>query len=134
MQPDLINTILAHYPALTAIYLFGSRAGEEARQDSDWDIALLFPGGVHAPAHLAMTELHEDLEKLCKGTVDLVDMRRVSTLLQKEIIFQGKRIYDDGTGGADAFEILVMSLYQDLNEERKDIIRDGIKSGSFYNV
>lgn len=34
---------------------------------------------------------------------------------------------------ADEFEMLVLSLYQKLNEERAAILNEGLRSGKFYD-
>lgn len=128
-ESELIRLCLEHYPRLEAIYLFGSWATEEERVKSDIDIALLFP--VHeakAVGGLYTTALHQALERLFVRDVDLINLRLVPTVLQKEVIGADRRIYcADGTA-ADEFEMLTISYYQKLNEERADILQ------SFYET
>ena len=131
----IIQKVLEYYPETQAIYLFGSHGTDRAWPDSDVDIALLLPpvkakqlGG------LAMSDLHCALEQLLRKEVDLVNARGVSTVLQKEIIMADRRIFCADRYAADEFEMLVLSFYQKLNEERAEIVAEGLRSGRFYGV
>jgi len=131
----IISTLLATYPATQAVYLFGSYGTENEWPDSDVDIALLLPPDEAKKAGtLVMSELHFALESLLKKDVDLVNLRQVSTVFQKEIIMAERRIFCADNYAADEFEMLVLSFYQKLNEERAELLAEGLRSGSFYNV
>ena len=67
------------------------------------------------------TELADKLNK----DVDLVDLLDTSTVMQHQIIFNGVCIYNPLKQQA-AFEMQVMSMYQHLNFERSDIIKEYI--------
>ncbi len=45
-----------------------------------------------------------------------------------------RRIFCADNYVADEFEMLALSLYQKLNEERAELLAEGLRSGSFYNV
>lgn len=75
---------------------------------------------------LYATPLHQTLEKLFSKNIDLINLRQVSTVLQKEVISAEQRIYCADDNAADEFEMLTISYYQKLNEERADILQ------SFY--
>lgn len=131
----IISTLLAAYPATQAIYLFGSYGTENEWPDSDVDIALLLPPDEAKKAGaLVMSEWHFALVSLLKKDVDLVNLRQVSTVFQKEIIMAERRIFCADDYAADEFEMLVLSLYQKLNEERAELLAEGLRSGSFYNI
>lgn len=123
------------FPSLTAVYLFGSCAAGEESPESDVDIALLLP---HADAktagHLSMDPLRFDLEKHLHRKVDLVNLRLVSTVFQKEIIATGMRVFSTQDDEADLFEALVLSLYGKLNEERAGILSALKESSRAYPV
>lgn len=126
----IIDTLLNRYPSLQAIYLFGSLGTDAETEKSDADIAILLS---HAeakqtpPAHLFDTRcaladaLHRD--------VDLVNARAVNTVLRKEIVFAARRIYCADPYEADMFEMLTISYYQKLNEERAGILAEIKRSG-----
>jgi len=126
----LVRTILEHYPATQAIYLFGTYGTADVRADSDVDLAVLLPPQqARAAKLLALSDLRFDLEALMEKEVDLINLRRVPTVLQKEIIAADRRIYCADEFAADEFEMLTLSYYQRLNEERAEIIKDALATG-----
>jgi uncharacterized protein len=130
---DIVRTVLGHYPDTQAIYLFGSYGTKNEWPDSDVDIALLLPPDqAKASRMLAMSPLCSDLGSLLEKPVDLINLREVSTVFQKEIITADRRIYTGDAYGADEFEMLVLSLYQKLGEERADILEEFWRTGRAY--
>ena len=135
MEHFLTNTVLRHYPATQAVYLFGSYGTQQQWPNSDADIALLLPPDeARRVCSLSMTELQASLERLLDKEVDLINLRQVSTVFQKEIILAERRIFCANRYAADEFEMLVLSLYQKLNEERAELMAEGLSSGRFYDV
>jgi len=135
MEHLLTSTVLRHYPATQAVYLFGSYGTQQQWPDSDADIALLLPPDeARRVGSLSMTELQASLERLLDKEVDLINLRQVSTVFQKEIILAERRIFCANRYAADEFEMLVLSLYQKLNEERAELMAEGLRSGRFYDV
>ncbi len=131
----VIQEVLANYPQTQAIYLFGSWGTENEWPDSDVDIALLLPP-VEAKkvGTLLMSPLRFSLESLLNRPVDLINLRQVSTVFQKEIVCSERRIYCMDDYAADEFEMLTLSYYQQLNEERKEILDEFWQSGKAYTV
>lgn len=131
----LIQTVLKRYPQTQAVYLFGSYDTEDEWPKSDADIALLLPvKKAKNTGSLLMSDLQFEIEALLKKEVDLINLRLVSTVFQKEIIAANRRIFCADNNDADIFEMLVLSNYQKLNEERSGIIGDALKTGRFYNL
>lgn len=105
----MIETILACYPDTQAIYLFGSYGTEQEWPDSDVDIALLLPPAASRQAnHLTLGDLRPALERLLGREVDLINVRQVSTVFQKEIIMVERRIFCADLYAADEFEMLTL--------------------------
>jgi uncharacterized protein len=130
-----MEMILNAFPSLTAAYLFGSCAAGEELPESDADIALLFPHAeAKAAGHLAMDPLRFSLEKQLHRRVDLVNLRLVSTVFQKEIIATSTRVFSTEGDEADLFEALVLSLYGKLNEERAEILAALKETSRAYRV
>ena len=130
-KDDIIRVILC-YPDVQAVYLFGTYDTEDERPDSDADIAvLLAPQQARAAGFLALSDLRGELEDLMKRKVDLINLRRVPTVLQKEVIAADRRIYHADEYAAAEFEMLTLSYYQKLNEERAEIIEDALATGRF---
>ena len=133
---DIItNAVLEHYPDLQGIYLFGSFGTEDEWPDSDVDIALLFkPEAAKQERLLAMSGCSAALASLLHKEVDLLNARLVSTVFQKEIVMNGRLIYCGDRSAVDEFEMLTLSKYQKLNEERQDIVDAALSDGRFYAV
>ncbi len=132
---NIISTVLSAYPNTQAIYLFGSWGTEDEWPTSDVDIALLLPPDeAKQTGSLALSDLRFALEDLLKRDVDLINLRLAPTVFQKEIILAERRIFCADRYAADEFEMLVLSFYQKLNQERAGIMAEGLRSGRFYDV
>jgi len=135
LQTTIVRIALSHYPEVQGIYLFGSYGTEAEWPDSDVDIALLLP---HEQAkreeHLILSQCRIDLESALGKEVDLLNARRISTVFQKEIIGSGTLIYCSDRDVVAEFEMLVISCYQKLNEERRDILESFYRTGRAYAV
>ena len=122
-------------PDTQAIYLFGSYGTENEWPDSDVDIALLLPPEeAKASRMLAMSPLCSELGSLLGKVVDLINLREVSTVFQNEIITADRRIYTGDAYGADEFEMLALSFYQKLGEERREILEEFWRTGRAYRA
>ena len=131
----IITTVLKYYPDVQAVYLFGSYGTDEAWTDSDVDIAVLLPHGKsHKAGSLVMSDLRFELERLLGRGVDLINLRQVPTVLQKEIVMADRRICQSDEYAADEFEMLTFSYYQKLNEERREILEGVLADGRIYKV
>jgi len=129
------DAVLQHYPSTQAIYLFGSYQTEDEWPDSDVDVALLLsPGESRKAGSLMMSELHAALGSMLGRDVDIVNLRRAPTVLQKEVVMADRRIYTADRYSAEEFEMLTMSFYQKLNEERAGIIQSALNDGRFHEV
>lgn len=123
--------ILSHHPRTQVIYLFGSFAVGQENEKSDVDLAVLLP---HEESKkipgFAMSDVLFELSSLLKRDVDLLNLRKVSTVFQVQIIDKGKLIFCADRYAKEEFEMLTLSFYQKLNEERKEILEDILKNPS----
>lgn len=130
----IIRHVLAYYPATQGIYLFGFHGMTDEHPHSDIDIALLLlPGEAEQAGRLALSDLHLQLEMALGRDVDLLNARLASTVFQKAIIF-GELIYCADRYAVDEFEMLTLSCYQKLNEERAEILAEFRRTGRAYAV
>ena len=136
MNNDIISmTVLSFYPDVEAVYIFGSHGTEDEWQDSDVDIALLLsPGRAKVIKGLIMTDCWLALADVLKKEVDLVNLRQVNTVFQREIIINGRVLYKKDENIVDCFEMNVLSAYQKLNEERAGILQEIFRTGRILNV
>ncbi len=99
------------------------------------DVAILLPPEESRKVgSLAMSALHLALESSLRKDVDVINVRLVSTVFQKEIVMANRRIYTADRYAAEEFEMLTLSYYQKLNEERAGIVEQGLKDGRFRKV
>ena len=131
----IVRTILEYYPSAQAIYLFGTYGMADEWPESDVDIAVLLPPeDASQQPHLMLTPCHYALAEALGKSVDLLNARRVSTVFQKEIVQSGRRVYSADDNAVAEFEMLTLSLYQKLNEERKAILDSFEETGRAYAV
>ena len=125
----------AFYPHAQAIYLFGSYGTADEWPTSDVDIALLLPP--EEAKRVGWREIEEAtvaLGQLLGRDVDLINLRQVSTVFRHQIVMTGRRLYCANVLDVEEFELLTMALYQKLNQERAEILAEGLRSGRFYDV
>ncbi len=132
----IIHAICAAHPNTQAIYLYGTWETEDQRQDSDLDIAVLLPPATaRAVDYSAWLRLSVKVAQAAKvDYADLINLRTAPVILRKEIIAANRRIYCADEYAADEFEMLTLSYYQKLNDERRGIVESGLSTGRFYDV
>lgn len=102
-----------------AIYLFGSRATNQVREDSDLDLAIVSDV---VQDKVKLFYLAQELADIAACDVDLIDFRATNTVLQAQIITNGEVIFCSDPYRKNMLEIRVLKEYALLNEERACII------------
>lgn len=114
---DFLQAISRHILSLAsvdAIYLYGSRAKGCARDDSDWDIAVLFSHYEPDILERAVRPqlLESQLESYCPDqTLSVVDLQTVPVPLQWNII-QGVKLYDRSVPSVRRMENAIISAWE----------------------
>ncbi|WP_297522105.1 nucleotidyltransferase domain-containing protein [uncultured Clostridium sp.] len=111
------------------IYLFGSFSRGEERVDSDIDIAFLSDDNVDEYRCFMKAQ---ELADIFKRDVDLIDLRKVTTVFKAQIIGSAKVIYCNDDSKRAYFEIRSLKEYALLNEERYEILERVKESGRVY--
>lgn len=125
----IVSFLTERIPDLIAIYLFGSSVQGTPGLESDIDLAIL---PVQPLNPLERWNLAQDLANLLKREVDLVDLRKASTVMRMQVISSGQYLYESNRQERDRFEDYVFSSYARLNEERKEIIKKVQERGTIY--
>ena len=115
----------------SVIYLFGSAATGHIRHDSDIDIAFL--SDKQSFDHYERFMLAQQLAERLQRDVDLIDLKEANTVFQAQIVSNGKVIYCADEQKKAEYEWLVLKMYAKLNEERAEILRNIVESGSVYD-
>lgn len=114
---------------LVALYLYGSRANGTTHAGSDLDLAVLARAPVDS---LKLDALRLDLEDALRMDVDLVDLRRVSTVLRMQVVSQGRLLASRDDYERQRFENYVYASYARLNEERREILEQIRRTGRIH--
>ena len=125
----IVSFLTERIPDLIAIYLFGSSVQGTPGLESDIDLAIL---PVQPLNPLERWNLAQDLANLLKREVDLVDLRKASTVMRMQVISSGQYLYESNRQERDRFEDYVFSSYARLNEERKEIVKKVQERGTIY--
>jgi predicted nucleotidyltransferase len=125
----LVEALATDVPEATTIYLYGSSASGQATAGSDLDLALLG----HAPiASERLARARESLSESFRRDVDLIDLSRVSTVMQAQVVSTGRILRDADPAHRERFEMRVYSAYARLNEERKGILERIQREGRIH--
>jgi len=119
--------LLAISPYL--VILFGSAAKHQMRDDSDVDVAYLSDVGINPYQQFLLAER---LAGLLKRDVHLLDLKKVSTVLQAQVVGKGKIILDQEPLRRQEYFILVLKKYARLNEEREPVLARIKERGRVY--
>jgi predicted nucleotidyltransferase len=121
MLHRLGDIVRARVPDVIAIYAFGSRARGDALEGSDYDLAVL----ARTPLQpVERWKIQEDVAAVARANVDLVDLRRASTVLCIQVLKDGIVLVDAAPSERELFEASTLSAYARLNEERRGILAD----------
>jgi len=130
-KESLITLLQQRLPGLLAVYAFGSRIenqGLSARSDSDLDLAVLLEGYGDP---LTLFNLSGPLADIAGCTVDLLDIRAASTVMQYQILTLGNAWWRKDVR-AGLFEAAMLSEKMALNEARAGLIHDVAQRGRVY--
>jgi predicted nucleotidyltransferase len=117
---------------VSAVYLHGSYATPYERDESDIDIAVLSERALSLDEQIKFSvALQNELEG---RDVDLADLHRVNTVFAAQIVTSGRRVITINPEIADRFEMLTLSKYVRLNEERAEILADIKQRGRIFNT
>jgi uncharacterized protein len=105
-----IKYVMARHPSVVLAILFGSMATDQARNDSDLDIAVACSTPMTAQTHIAIVE---DLAMALGRPVDLIDLDRIHNPLLQQILTKGRRVLcQDRTRYA---ELLLRMVYEEAD-------------------
>jgi len=125
---ELLQTRLPH---LMGVYAFGSRianGGQYARPDSDLDLAVLVEGYADP---IVLFDLSGELSGLMACSVDLLDLRAASTVMQHQIFTTGERLWAKDVR-AGLFEAAMLTEMLHLNDMRQGLVQDIQARGTVY--
>ena len=111
------------------IYLFGSSCTNNFRDDSDIDIAYLSD---NESSDYEIFMLSQELADLLRRDVDLIDLKKASTVFKAQVLGGGKVIFCNDANRRMYFEMRSLKEYALLNEERKMVLESIKQRGTIY--
>jgi predicted nucleotidyltransferase len=129
LAPTLVAAILREVPDAQALYAFGSQARGDANAVSDLDLAILAP---HPVPPLTRFDLAGELAAIAGCDVDLVDLRSATTVMRAQVYRSDLLLHEGDRHARQWFEMLALSDYARLNEERRAILADVHARGKVF--
>ena len=121
--------MVAWFPGLIAVYLFGSVARGDHTAPSDIDFAALAPKPISPKIRW---ELQQELAVLLHCDVDRIDLRASSTVMRVQVLGSSQLLLDLDPYSRAIFEATALSAYARLNVERRHILEDIRQRGHVY--
>jgi predicted nucleotidyltransferase len=116
-------------PDVVAVYRFGSTIRGEEHTASDVDLAVLAAGPLDPVRRFA---LQEELAVALRRDVDLVDLRRASTVMAMQVVSTGTPIFVGDPAEQERFADYVFASYVRFNEERRAILQQALREGTIH--
>jgi predicted nucleotidyltransferase len=123
------EALLIEFPDAWAIYVYGSFARGDQTPASDVDLAVLLPPEARIVDPLSVMSA---IASRVHREIDLVDMRRVSDVLRREVLIEGIALYVSLPDQVLEWEGTAMSRYQRYRAEVHDLLEDFAKTGIGY--
>ncbi|ADK14064.1 MULTISPECIES: type VII toxin-antitoxin system MntA family adenylyltransferase antitoxin [Clostridium] len=111
------------------IYLFGTSVNGIFREDSDIDIAFISDSNT---TDYEIFMLAQKLANILKRDVDLINLKKASTVFRIQVIAKGEKIYCSDNKRRAYFEMYAFKDYATLNEEREIVLKNIKKRGKIY--
>jgi predicted nucleotidyltransferase len=102
-----------------AVYLFGSVARGEARDDSDVDVGILFASEPPATLDAPQFAIEAELERSLGRRVQVVALNRASPDLVHRVLRDGRLVLDRDRAARIRFEVRKRNEYFDLEPIRR---------------
>ena len=118
-------------PLALAVYAFGSRVvdqGQHVSPHSDLDLAVLVEGYADP---ITLFELSGELADITGCSVDLLDLRAASTVMQHQVLTSGQRLWAKDVR-AGLFEAAMLTEKLHLNDMRQGLVEDIQARGFVY--
>ena len=128
-KQTIIALMRSRLDGVLAIYAFGSRVQGTADKQSDLDLAVLVRGYADP---LMLWALAGEAADIVGCPVDLLDLRKASTVMQQQVLVKGERWWVAEGAEAGLFECAALSDKLELDRARAPLLRDIERDGRVY--
>lgn len=116
MMAENITRVIHAHARVDAIYLYGSRAKQTAREDSDWDIAVLFSDyETDLNSRLLRPQLLEaaiERELKLYNQISVIDFETAPVYLQYSILMSAVKWFDRNLPHVKRVEQSILSKWE----------------------
>ena len=119
-QEAIADAIRAALPQARAAWLFGSAAHGTFRPGSDLDIAVDLPRPLDSRQ---AWDASEQLARRLRIEVDLLDFRRLATVMQYQVLATGRLLFDLEPAATASYCGFVLTEYQNIQSWRQPMMR-----------
>lgn len=113
---EIIIETIKHNASVDTIYLYGSRAKQTYRENSDWDIAVLFSNyEIDFLERISRSQLLEatlERELNFYNRLSIIDLENVPIYLQFSVIMTGIKIFDRNVPHVKRIENSIISKWE----------------------
>jgi len=106
-------------PRILALYLLGSFARNEAREDSDVDLGIAATGDF---GPLERAEFAAESSLALGREIDAGELSSKDLIYAREAILGGRRIYVRDEGKADLLAATLLGMYANFEIERREVV------------
>lgn len=111
------------------IYLFGSFAKGEGREDSDVDLAIYTKKEL-SPYNLYI--IGNELTFKINRDVEIIDLKNIDTVFAAQIVGNREELYSEDENLKSYYNMKTLREYAKLNEERQIVLDSIREDGSIY--
>lgn len=111
-ERECLREVFAAYPEVLAVYLFGSRATNKARSDSDYDLAVV--SSPSSDARARRLDILSDLARAGFTNADLVFLDRGDIVLGHEAVRLNQLVFQRPDFDAGSLYSRITRMYLDF--------------------
>lgn len=120
LNPKDKNTIIGYFAdkkEVAAVYLYGSQARGDAKEDSDIDLAVLVTNHrKYSGFGIPQVVFAQDLAKILDREVEVQDLETCSVDFAHRVLVEGKLLLANNQKARTAFEERILRHYFDLKQ------------------
>lgn len=121
---SLVEYLAAQEDVLAA-YLFGSQATDQARPDSDVDVAVLLSEADSVTRFQRRLQLTTEVSDICGHEADVIVLNDAPPILRHQILKARHLLYERDREARVTFEVNAGKVYADLKPQR-DFFRQAL--------
>ena len=112
---SLVPKLVAKFPMIEVLYLFGSTAVKKNKPDSDLDLAVFIDCQNFKIDPVLDLEIGAFVEQSLHKETDVLIMNKASPIIQHEVIKNGIKIFEKNSENRAKYELAAFKAYVDMS-------------------